>query len=367
MGLNICIFLAGILAAAIVLRADLLRRRLSFFRSSQWRLLTTLDVAAAAVTMATAAALLVAIVPVAWSQAAIPLNTPGAWGVLVAALIFSFLWTEGRRQIQFQRPRGIVFGEWLILAGAWQVIASLVFRQMSGALPTPITFYACAMLAGAVVIAYVVPPFLKHGEERHILERLAEQGDFVQDEYTPPTPECPHPELWKMMDSQTSEVEVLDFLKSLVTTIKPRLIVETGTFLGYGTIKMAEGLKENGFGRLITIEYDPDIYAKAKQRIEGSGLADWIEARNQSSLDTQIDGTIDFLYSDSLLKIREQEIRKFLPQLDGRSLIAIHDASSHFAVVREGALRLEQEGLISVILLPTPRGLVLAQKREGRK
>ena len=31
-----------------------------------------------------------------------------------------------------------------------------------------------------------------------------------------------------------------------------------------------------------------------------------------------------------------------------------------------GALKLEAEGLISVILLPTPRGLVVAQKREGR-
>ena len=30
-------------------------------------------------------------------------------------------------------------------------------------------------------------------------------------------------------------------------------------------------------------------------------------------------------------------------------------------------LRMEQEGLISVVLLPTPRGLVVAQKREGRK
>ena len=28
---------------------------------------------------------------------------------------------------------------------------------------------------------------------------------------------------------------------------------------------------------------------------------------------------------------------------------------------------LEAEGLISVVLLPTPRGLVVAQKREGRK
>jgi hypothetical protein len=34
--------------------------------------------------------------------------------------------------------------------------------------------------------------------------------------------------------------------------------------------------------------------------------------------------------------------------------------------VREGALKLEAEGLISVLLLPTPRGLVLAQKKEGR-
>jgi len=35
--------------------------------------------------------------------------------------------------------------------------------------------------------------------------------------------------------------------------------------------------------------------------------------------------------------------------------------------VREAALRMEAEGLISVVLLPTPRGLVIAQKREGRK
>jgi hypothetical protein len=35
--------------------------------------------------------------------------------------------------------------------------------------------------------------------------------------------------------------------------------------------------------------------------------------------------------------------------------------------VREAALEMEREGLISVVLLPTPRGLVVAQKREGRK
>ena len=319
--------------------------------------------------MGTVSGFVASLVPTAMAEGVLPLRSPALWVILAGILIFPFLWREGRRQLQFQRPRGIVFGEWLILAGVYLLVESLASDRFP-AVPHGAGVNALSglvILVGAIVIALVVPPFLKHGEERHIVERLDEQGESVQDEYTPPTAECPHPELWRMVDSQTSELEVLDFLKSLVTTIKPKLIVETGTFLAYGTLKMAEGLKENSFGKIITIEHDPAIFAKAKDRINASGLGQWIEARNQSSLETQIEGTIDFLYSDSEMKIREQEIRKFLPQLEPRGLIAIHDASSHFAVVRQAALQLEQEGLISVVLLPTPRGLVLAQKREGRK
>ena len=50
-----------------------------------------------------------------------------------------------------------------------------------------------------------------------------------------------------------------------------------------------------------------------------------------------------------------------------RNYILMHDASSHLRQVREAALKMERDGLISVVLLPTPRGLVVAQKREGRK
>jgi len=64
--------------------------------------------------------------------------------------------------------------------------------------------------------------------------------------------------------------------------------------------------------------------------------------------------------------LREQEVRRFLPQISPYGLILMHDASSAMKSVREGALKMEAEGLISVLLLPTPRGLVLAQKREGR-
>lgn len=166
-----------------------------------------------------------------------------------------------------------------------------------------------------------------------------------------------------MYDSMTAEVEVLDFLKALVITIKPELVVETGTFSGLSTLRIAEGLKANGFGRVITCEYDPKVFAAAKQRFDCSGLQHWIEARNESSLETKIAGQIDLLFCDSDAAIREQEVRRFLPQVNPYGLILMHDASSSMRTVREAALKMETEGLLSVVLLPTPRGLALAQKR----
>jgi predicted O-methyltransferase YrrM len=199
--------------------------------------------------------------------------------------------------------------------------------------------------------------------EHKVLRKLEREGAQLQPESHRATPECPHPERWHMYDPMSAEAEVLDFLKSLVITVKPELIVETGTFVASSALWMAEGLRENGFGRIITCEFDPVVYAKAKATIEASGFADLIEFRNQSSLEMKVAGTIDLFFSDSDMPIREQEIRRFLPQISRQGLILMHDASSHHKVVRDAALRLEQEGLLSVVLLPTPRGLVLAQKR----
>jgi predicted O-methyltransferase YrrM len=164
----------------------------------------------------------------------------------------------------------------------------------------------------------------KEKQEHKVLRQAAERGGKVTPEYHRATPECPHPERWSMLDSMTAEVEVLEFLQSLVLALKPELIVETGTFRGISTIRKA-------------------------------------------SLEMNVKGTIDLFFSDSDLPIREQEVRRFLPQINPHGLILMHDASSHLRQVREAALRLEQEGLISVVLLPTPRGLVVAQKRAGRK
>ncbi len=170
-----------------------------------------------------------------------------------------------------------------------------------------------------------------------------------------------------MYDSLSAELEVLDFLMALVVAVKPETVVETGTFLGISTTRIAEGLRENGFGRVITCESDAKVFAAARERFAESGLSPWIESRNESSLAIKIEGRIDLLFCDSEQSLREQEVRRFLAQMAPHGLILIHDADSATKIVREGALRLEREGLLSVVLLPTPRGLVIAQKREGRR
>jgi len=212
----------------------------------------------------------------------------------------------------------------------------------------------------------------KMKQEHKVMLQHERSGGALQPEYHRATPECPEPQRWSMIDSMTAEVEVLEFIATLVTTIKPRLVVETGSFLGVSTEWIARGLERNGQlpdgtdARVISCEYDAVVYEKAKARIEASPLGRWIELRNESSLEMKVDGTIDFLFSDSDMPIREAEVKRFLPQMNPNGIILMHDASSHLKVVRDAALKMEAEGLISVVLLPTPRGLVIAQPRAGR-
>jgi len=287
---------------------------------------------------------------------------------LVWLAIAAFLWHMGTKALRGPKAAGEIFCNYLILTGAARFLVEFIrinprsFFGMSNAQAASLA----SILAGAVLLWRLKSQFRGRKKEHRIVEHIASHGDVLQAEYHRPTPECPHPERWHMYDSMTAEAEVLDFLKALVQTVKPELVVETGTFSGLSTLRIAEGLKANGLGRVITCEYDPKVFAVAAKRFVDSGLGDWIDARNESSLEMKVVGRIDLLFCDSDAPIREQEVRKFLPQMNPHGLILMHDASSAMKTVREGALKLEADGLISVLLLPTPRGLVVAQKREGR-
>jgi hypothetical protein len=68
------------------------------------------------------------------------------------------------------------------------------------------------------------------------------------------TPECPHPGRWSALDAVNPEIEVLDFMRTIVMTIKPELVVQTGARNGVSSIWLAEGLKVNGIGVLVACD-----------------------------------------------------------------------------------------------------------------
>jgi len=288
---------------------------------------------------------------------------------IAATLIFWYLWRQSAKALRGPRPVGEVATLYLICMGVERFLVEFIRinpRSLFG-LSNAQGASLASLLAGAAILVATNKTFRIDKGEHRILHHFEKRGDVLQPEYHRPTPECPHPERWSMYDSMTAEVEVLEFLRSLVRTVKPQTVVETGTFMGISTLWIAQGLKANGFGKIITLEYDALVFAKAKERLSKSGLATWIDCRNESSLETRIEGNIDLLFSDSDPPLREKEVRRFLPQMNPNGLIVMHDASSHLKTVRAAALKMEQEGLISVVLMPTPRGLVVAQKRSGRK
>ena len=179
----------------------------------------------------------------------------------------------------------------------------------------------------------------------------------ISGEKSLPNKECPEPFLWSMIDGWTAEVEVLEFLYALVHLIKPYFAVETGTWRGYAAEAIGKALRNNGRGKLITLEIDKDSYQVAKERIIQKKLEKYVKVLNQSSLTYQPPEKIDFLLLDSDLSLRGKEFVHFLPFLKPGSIIVFHDTSLEHEIVRKDAEQLMKNGFLKGFFIPTPRVL----------
>src|SRR5205823_12321213 len=112
------------------------------------------------------------------------------------------------------------------------------------------------IVAGLAILVTVNKKFRNDKGEHRILHHFEEHGDVLQPEYHRATPECPNPECWSMYDSMAAEVEVLEFLRRVVRTLKLQTVVEAGTVIGISTLWIAEVLQANGLGKVMTCESD---------------------------------------------------------------------------------------------------------------
>jgi predicted O-methyltransferase YrrM len=65
----------------------------------------------------------------------------------------------------------------------------------------------------------------------------------------------------------------------LLRATRPRVAVEFGTSLGIGALWMAAALRDNGGGRLVATEFEPDKAARAAAHLAEAGLATQVEIR----------------------------------------------------------------------------------------
>jgi hypothetical protein len=173
---------------------------------------------------------------------------------------------------------------------------------------------------------------------------------------------------YSMLNKGSPELEVLEFLYSFVRLIKPRNILETGTYHGGSAAYMAFALKENQKGKLTTLEYFPQNAEISRNLFKDLGIEEYIDLKEIPSLDFN-PGEIQYqlLFLDSEPQFRLKEMERFLSYLDPGGFVFIHDLHPHLVGVSWDDFRLYPGNLLKnydlqFIGIRAPRGFSLFQK-----
>lgn len=138
--------------------------------------------------------------------------------------------------------------------------------------------------------------------------------------------------LFRTFEGAGTEVETLWLLWALVRRSKPELVLETGTLRGVGTMALASALKENGRGKLVSLEVDRNRALEAYNVLKGTDLTDFFEIVSQDSLEfiRGLDTTrikFDFAFFDSKSDIRPLEFKTLYEKGGLTNLVVFHDTS----------------------------------------
>jgi predicted O-methyltransferase YrrM len=125
-------------------------------------------------------------------------------------------------------------------------------------------------------------------------------------------------------------------LKMLVHMIRPKNILEVGTFSGYSAICMAEGLEEGGM--VYTFEVNDEMEDFTRPWIEGSAVADRIK----------------FIIGDAVVEAPKLGITFDMAFIDGDKRTYLETYEMALGVVRRGGFILADNTLWDGHVLETP-------------
>jgi predicted O-methyltransferase YrrM len=144
--------------------------------------------------------------------------------------------------------------------------------------------------------------------------------------------------LFSSVTFESTEIEYLDLLHSLVLSTKPQYILETGTNIGISGIAISYALKYNYEhrhikGHLKTVEMDVSYYGYLNKLIEELGLTEYITVYIDSSVSfikNLNDIKFDLVFFDSSRHIRPQEFYELKEKelLNKDCFLVFHDTCS---------------------------------------
>ncbi len=175
-------------------------------------------------------------------------------------------------------------------------------------------------------------------------------------------------------------------LKMLVEMIRPRYVLEVGTFSGYSALCMAEGLKtlmaeEPQVARkLYTFEINDEMEDFTRPWIEGSGLAELIDFRigDANQLAPQLGVMFDMAFVDGDKRTYVETYETVLPLLnpggfiladntlwDGHVIDPAYNHDHQTQGIRAFNDHVAADTRVEKVILPLRDGLTIIRKKQG--
>ncbi len=156
--------------------------------------------------------------------------------------------------------------------------------------------------------------------------------------------------------------------------IKPKLILEIGTFTGYSALCLAEGLSENG--KIITIEVNEELEAFTGKFFQDSEFSDKIDFRigDAAQIIPTITEPIDMVFIDADKKNYAKYYNLVFDKVRKNGIIIADNVLWSGKVVQSNKIDKETKSLLDFndmvqndprvenILLPLRDGLMIARK-----
>ena len=169
------------------------------------------------------------------------------------------------------------------------------------------------------------------------------------------------------------------FLSMLSQLVRPRRILEIGTFCGYATLCLAEGLAADGV--LHTIEVDPEKEARIRRYVAVAGITEQVRVHIGGALDVLpglVDEVWDLVFIDADKRNNDAYFEAVIGQVRSGGLLIVDNVLWSGKVLPEHALKsgdkdtplvrafndkVARDARVEPVFLPLRDGLLLLRKK----